>query len=138
MRSISATIRPAILLAALGATAGMADTMPASTYVASCRNIGIAGSTLYAECRGAKGAYKQTSLRIAGVENHNGALHYTTMYKASNFQDSCRDIVVAGNTLTALCRRDDGGFVRTSIPVPGLVVDSDGDLRYGPSPPPGK
>ena len=111
--------------------------MPASTYVASCRNIGVAGSTLYAECRGVKGGYRRTALRIAGVENHDGMLRFTTMYQASSFQESCSDIAVAGNILTARCLRADGGFVRSSIPVPGMV-NIDGELRYAATPPPGK
>ncbi len=46
---------------------------------------------------------------------------------ASTFQDSCRNIAIAGNTLSAECRRIDGSFARTSILLRG-VANNDGTL----------
>jgi CVNH domain len=116
-----------LLLYGWGAASAAAQSP--STYESTCRHIGVAGKTLFAECRRADGGYKQTNLPVAGVENLNGALHFTSMYQASTFQDSCKDIVVAVRTLSATCRRIDGGFARTSIPIPG-IENVDGDLRY--------
>jgi hypothetical protein len=122
-------LAPAGILLLCGWGAGAAAAQSPSAYEPTCRHIGIAGKTLFAECRRADGGYKQTSLPVAGIENANGALHFTSMYQASTFQDSCKDIVVAVRTLSATCRRIDGGFARTSIPIPG-IENVDGDLRY--------
>jgi hypothetical protein len=121
--------RSAIVFAALLSTFGAANAQSVSTYDASCRHIGVAGKTLFADCRRIDGAFRQTTLPIAGIENRIGALRFTTMYQASTFQDSCNDIEVAGKMLSARCRRIDGGFTRTSIPIPG-IENIDGDLRY--------
>jgi hypothetical protein len=119
----------AALLLAYGGAIGEARAQSASTYVSSCRHVGVAGKTLFADCRRADGKFKQTALPIAGIENANGALRFTSMYQASTFQDSCKDINVAASTLVATCRRADGGFARTSIAIPG-IENVDGDLRY--------
>jgi hypothetical protein len=130
---ISSRTKPALLATALllssAAAVGAEEAATASTYQTSCRHIGGVGRTLFAECRRANGAYKQTDLPIAGIENDNGSLRFTSMYKASTFQDNCGDIEVAVTILSARCRRIDGGFIKTSIPIPG-IVNIDGDLRY--------
>jgi hypothetical protein len=112
-----------------GGASGGADAQSASTYQRTCRNVGVAGKTLFAECRRIDGSFKKANLLIAGIENANGALRFTNMYRASTFQDSCKDIVVVVSTLFATCRRIDGGFARTSIAIPG-IENVDGDLRY--------
>jgi CVNH domain len=128
--SILAATKPALLFAALlCALSGAASAASESSFHLSCRHIGVAGKTLYAECRRINGAFKLTALPIGGIENHNGALQLTSMFQASTYQDSCTDIEVAENVLSARCRRVDGGFTRTSIPIPG-IENIDGDLRY--------
>jgi hypothetical protein len=128
--SILAVTRPTLLFAALLCTwGGAASAGSESSFHLSCRHIGVAGKTLYAECRRINGSFKLTALPIAGIENHNGALQLTSMFQASTYQDSCTDIEVAENILSARCRRIDGGFTRTSIPIPG-IENIDGDLRY--------
>jgi hypothetical protein len=133
--SISEKMAPALPLAVLLVASGAADAQPASTFQASCRHIRIAGSTVSAECRRNNGSYKPTWLRIAGVENLNGTLHYTTVYRVSTFQDSCKDITIAGAAISALCLREDGSLAKSWIAIPDMV-NKDGDLRYGPAPPP--
>jgi hypothetical protein len=119
----------ALLLFALLSASGAASAQSVSTYDMSCSHIGVVGKTLFADCRRIGRGFKKAELPIAGVENHNGALRFTSMYQASTFQDSCGDIEVAGKILSARCRRIDGGFTRTSIPIPG-IENIDGDLRY--------
>jgi len=75
----------AALVSAYGGAIGEARAQSASTYELTCRHAGVAGKTLFAECRRAKGGFKQTALPIAGVENANGALRFTSMYQASTF-----------------------------------------------------
>jgi hypothetical protein len=119
----------AIVLLALAAAAAPAYARPASSYVSSCRHIGVVGKTLFAQCRRKNGSFKRTSLPIAGVENHDGALQFTSMYRASTFQDNCRDIRATAIVLYATCWRDDGSFKATWIPIPG-IANVDGELRY--------
>ncbi|HEX8289516.1 MAG TPA: CVNH domain-containing protein [Pyrinomonadaceae bacterium] len=47
----------------------------------------------------------------------------------SSFQDSCRDIRVYGNTLSARCRTERGGYVATSIEIRG-ITNINGVLEY--------
>lgn len=130
---ITPALWPAGLLA-FAAAAHAAGAPPPSTFQASCRHIAIAGSTVTAECRRRNGDYKQTWLRIAGVENLDGTLHYRTVYEASSFQNSCKDIRIAGAAISALCLKDDGSFAKSWIAIPDMV-NEDGDLRYGRVPP---
>ena len=135
--SMFARIAPALSLAGLLASPTVAhadNTPPPSTFEASCLHITIAGSTIAAECRRNNGRYKFTWLRIPGVENLNGSLHYTTAYEASTYQNSCKDIMISGSLLKALCLKDDGTFAKSSIAIPDMV-NEDGDLRYGRVPP---
>lgn len=47
----------------------------------------------------------------------------------SSYQSSCRNISVAGATLTASCRRRNGTYNPTSILIRG-IYNNDGNLRY--------
>ncbi|NMG09192.1 CVNH domain-containing protein [Brasilonema sp. UFV-L1] len=50
----------------------------ASSYAASCRNIGVSGATLTAECRRTDGTFNNnTSILIRGIYNDNGVLRYS-------------------------------------------------------------
>ena len=126
---LSNTIKWAFPLSGLALMTSAAWAQPASTYDRSCRHIQVTGKTLSAECRRSDGNYKQATLPIAGIDNVGGRLRFTSMYRASSFQDSCKDIRVDRKTLFATCRRPDGGFTRSSIRIPG-IENLDGDLRY--------
>jgi len=47
-----------------------------SSYQKSCSNIGVSGSTLFAECRRIDGSSNRTSILIPGIANINGVLQY--------------------------------------------------------------
>ncbi len=131
-RGESRNLRLLVLLAVISivcAIAGPSSAQSASSYQMSCGHIGVAGSTLFAECRRIDGSFSRTSIAIPGVENINGRLQFNGMGYVSTFQNSCTNIGVAGSTLFANCRRMDGGFNRTSIPIFG-IANIDGVLRY--------
>jgi hypothetical protein len=111
------------------ACAGAAHAQSASSFQMSCDHIGVAGSTLFANCRRINGSFNRTSILLPGIENIDGALRFNGMGEPSTFQNSCTGIGIAGATLFAHCRRIDGGFDRTSIVVPG-IANIDGVLRY--------
>jgi hypothetical protein len=48
----------------------------ASSFQDSCSDIGVAGSTLTANCRRMDGSFNRTSILIPGIANNNGALAY--------------------------------------------------------------
>jgi tetratricopeptide (TPR) repeat protein len=100
-----------------------------STYQLSCSNTVAAGATLYADCRRIDGSTLHTQIEIPGVENIDGMLRFNGMGYASTFQNSCARIAVTGNLLSASCRRINGDYADTSIPILG-VENIDGTLRY--------
>jgi CVNH domain len=100
-----------------------------SSFASSCNNSSIAGDTLSARCRARNGSFKNTSIRLRGITNRNGNLVFVGRNRASSFQSSCNNIAIAGDTLSANCRRRNGSFNRTSIRVPGLK-NINGNLTY--------
>jgi xanthine dehydrogenase molybdopterin-binding subunit B len=133
MRALRVSVRlvslHAVLLALACAAPGGAQAQSLSSYQQSCNQIGVAGDTLFANCRRMDGGFTRTSIAIPGVSNNDGVLQFDGMRAPSTFQNSCNHIGVAGSTLFANCRRMDGGFNRTSIAIPG-VANIDGRLRY--------
>ena len=116
-----------IVAAVCGSAAAYAQ--PTSTYQMSCTRIGAAGSTLFADCRRINGSFNRSQIQIPGMENINGRLRFNGMGYKSTFQDSCTEIRVIGSTLSALCRRIDGTFNQTMIPIFG-IENIDGNLQY--------
>jgi hypothetical protein len=47
-----------------------------SSFQNSCSHIGVAGSTLLANCRRMDGSFNRTSILIPGIANINGVLAY--------------------------------------------------------------
>ncbi|MEH1873297.1 CVNH domain-containing protein [Nostoc sp.] len=118
------------IIATIPINAAKAAPTDLSSYQASCRNIDVAGATLTASCRRINGTYNRTSILIRGIFNGNGILLYTSNPRsASSYQASCRNIDVAGATLTASCRRIDGRYRSTSILIKG-IYNNNGVLRY--------
>ncbi len=110
--------------------AALAESTSPSNYQNSCRNIRIDETTLSARCRRVNGGFNRTSIRIRGIENRNGTLTYLSdATDASNYQNSCRNIRVDETTLSARCRRVNGGSNRTSIRIRG-IENRDGNLNY--------
>jgi hypothetical protein len=101
---------------------------PAS-FQSSCKDISIAGATLSAICRRKDGSFNQTSIVLRGIANINGQLRLTQPDAPATFQDSCQNIHVVGNTLTATCRRADGSSSESSILIPE-ITNIDGNLQF--------
>src|SRR4051794_16366514 len=115
-----------LLSAALFGIAGGASAQE-STFQQSCSRIGVAGSTVSADCRRINGAYTRTSIRLAGIENINGQLRHTGA--PTSYQQTCTDIGIEGDVLFATCRRIDGGYQQSSLRL--LRIENiDGQLQY--------
>jgi hypothetical protein len=110
---------------------------PASAHLSnfqdSCSNISIRGNILTATCNSLTGQRRKTSLELKGIENINGKLRVTDINKDSNFQDSCSNISIYGNELSATCGKLNGQSRQTSTVLNGIENDN-GILEYTSSP----
>jgi hypothetical protein len=124
-------------------TSCTAQTSPSGSYQQSCRNIGVNGSTLYANCQNINGEWQSTQLqdfqRCAGeIGNNNGALrcdmrensfqpvgqgnwqigqgNWQNGAPSGGYTQTCQEIRTSGNTLEANCKTMGGQWTRTSLP----------------------
>ena len=83
MRYISRLGLAALALAIIGlGTTSAAQQIPGGSYQQTCRNVGVRGSTLYAECQDTNRNWQRTELqdyqRCSGeIQNLNGSLQCT-------------------------------------------------------------
>ena len=129
LSSLITMITCGVMLAAIPNHA-VANSTSDSNYQDSCQNIQVDGANLSARCRRVNGGSKRTSIPIRGIENRNGTLTYLSdATDSSNYQNSCRNIRVDETTLSARCRRVNGGSNTTSIRIRG-IENRDGNLNY--------
>lgn len=101
-----------------------------SSFQETCSNISINGDTLQATCKRIDGSSQHTSIQLNGIANIDGKLQFVGSNKPSSFQNSCRDISINGNVLTATCQKKDGGaWVQTQITL-DEITNVDGHLTY--------
>jgi len=150
MRYISA-LAVAVLALVFGiATPAVAQ--PGGSYQQTCRNIGVRGSTLHAECQNTGGGWQSTELRDYNrcrgeIQNINGSLQCTgdnrrggdydhdrdrdrdhdhdgdrdrdrDRYNGAprgSYYQTCQNVQVNGNTLTASCQKKNGKLRNTSL-----------------------
>ncbi len=104
-----------------------------ANYQLTCNNISLNQNVLSANCRTKAGAFKNTSLRLRGIENIDGTLKVTNPNKVANFNLSCNNTAVNGNVLSGSCRKINGAFKNTSLVLNG-IENIDGVLRYTSNP----
>ncbi|HST79298.1 MAG TPA: CVNH domain-containing protein [Verrucomicrobiae bacterium] len=86
-----------IFLAALALPAPAAAQGPGGSYQQTCRDIGVRGSTLYAECRDVNGGWHRTEMSDydrcgADIQNNNGNLECANGgYRGGYGRDRDRD-----------------------------------------------
>jgi hypothetical protein len=101
-----------------------------SSYQKSCRNISINGDELSATCAQSNGSYKQTSIRVLGIENNDGELrYYSNPSSESTYQHTCKNISVSEDQLSATCAQLNGSYKQTSIRILG-ISNNEGNLSY--------
>jgi hypothetical protein len=92
--------------------------LPNGSYKASCRNLNVQQSTLYATCRNVNGAWKEASLPLAycnyQIYNANGVL--ACSLPGGSYQRSCRNARVRNDQLYAECKTRDGDWVNAAAP----------------------
>ncbi|MBD2361991.1 hypothetical protein H6G36_12480 [Anabaena minutissima FACHB-250] len=99
-----------------------------SNYQQSCDRISVRGNVLQAVCRTRDGRLNRTSIVLNNIENIDGVLKYKGESQVSSYQQTCNNIGISGNLLSANCRKINGTFNRTSITLQG-IENIDGTLR---------
>ena len=128
MRLLFGTIALALVSGgALLASQGPAQAAQ-STFQRSCNNIVMSGATPRAHCRRRDGSWVTSSLAIGGIENIDGNLQYTGK-TPSNFQETCSEIGVSEDLMTALCRRRDQSINETQLHIEN-IDNIDGQLTH--------
>jgi hypothetical protein len=133
----------ALALAIGGAGTPCQAQTPSGSYQQTCRDIGVRGSTLYANCKDEGGNWRRTQLndyqRCRGeIQNLNGNLQCTGGYgqgtygrdhdndrdhdrdrgygiPGGSYSQTCQNIRVSGNTLQASCQKKNGKWKNTSL-----------------------
>jgi hypothetical protein len=102
-----------------------AQQLPRGSYLRTCPEASTHGNRLTAVCRTRDGQFRQTMLGnidrcVGDIANVDGRLrcNYGTPQPSlpgGSYQQSCTNIGVGGNTLTATCRTIKGRMQRTSL-----------------------
>jgi hypothetical protein len=101
----------------------------ASTFATSCTDISINGAQLSATCSNKSGTNQRTSITLQGVHNRNGQLVQGDLNEESTFNQTCTDISINGDQLSATCRTTSGENQRSSVTLRG-IHNNDGNLTY--------
>lgn len=121
---------------------------PPGTYRETCVNIQVRGGTLFAYCQDRDGRWRSTALPYvddcaSAPANDNGQLtcprredwRERDSLPRGSYAETCRDVRMRGDTLTARCQSFSGRWVRTSLDniggCVGEVVNDNGQLQCG-------
>jgi hypothetical protein len=97
--------------------------VPSGSYTASCRDVVVTATTITAACRTMTSGYRTSSIDNPAacrgeIDNIDGFLACAKGDSAppeGSYRATCHDIVTSGPTLSASCRRGDGGYARSSL-----------------------
>lgn len=125
---------------------------PGGSYRQTCKDIGVRGSSLRAQCKDANNQWHETRLddyqRCHGdIQNIDGRLACNNQgggygynrpgynnggAPRDSYRQTCNNIRTDGNTLKASCQKVDGGWRNTSLKDFNRcqrIVNEDGNLR---------
>jgi hypothetical protein len=107
------------MLAAAVPTPAPGAQPPTGSYRASCSNVVVRGTTLEASCRNARGWPERASLADYGqcrgdIQNNDGRLQCVVLPPGS-YRLTCKDNIVDGAVLKAVCEDERGRWVSTSL-----------------------
>ncbi|BAY50548.1 hypothetical protein SAMD00079811_81770 (plasmid) [Scytonema sp. HK-05] len=100
-----------------------------SRFQNSCTNISINGDVLSAACADKNGKSNSTQLTLMGISNENGQLVQANLNSPSTFQNSCTNISINGDVLSAQCADIKGNVHQTSITLK-RISNNNGQLTY--------
>jgi hypothetical protein len=117
--------------------------LPRGSYLQTCNQIVVSGTTLQATCRDSAGAWPLSTLLsynrcTNGIENNAGTLQCTpaavgARTTADSYAATCKNAAVSVAALTAVCQSWNGSWRSTSLAnyerCPGDVENNDGQLQ---------
>ena len=115
--------------------------VPPGSYQKSCTDINTKDGELWARCQMRDGQWRESSLDYRNcyqeITNENGRLtcgqrHHHHMLPRGSYKETCRDLGMNGDVLSAECQRRDGTWRFTSLDVGecyGEVVNQNGRLE---------
>lgn len=123
-----------------GVEKAAAPSQPAGSYIESCRNIQMKGTTLHAVCKSLDGRELPTSLKDAnrcaeGVANINGILNCEAsgVLPPGSYIATCKDVKLQGAMLSATCNDGKDHWRNTSLrdanKCNGDIANQNGILR---------
>ncbi len=114
---------------------------PSGSYQETCRNINTRDGELWARCQMQDGEWRESSLDYRNcyqdISNQNGRLtcgrrHHHNMLPRGSYKESCRELSINGDILSAECQRRDGSWRWTSLDTGecyGQVANQNGRLE---------
>ncbi|MEM7008569.1 MAG: CVNH domain-containing protein [Thermodesulfobacteriota bacterium] len=119
---------------------GGGNWLPPGSYQNSCRNMDVRGNILQAQCQRQDGSWRYTSIDYedcySDITNQNGRLqcgqrHHHNMVPRGSYKQTCRDIGMNGEILSAQCEKENGNWRWSSLNVEdcyGPVQNQNGRL----------
>jgi len=115
--------------------------VPTGSYQQTCSDINTRGDELWARCQMQDGEWRESSLDYRNcyqdITNQNGRLvcgrrHHNNMLPRGSYKETCRDLGMNGDILSAECQRRDGSWRWTSLDVGDCyaeVINQNGRLE---------
>ena len=95
---------------------------PSGSYQKSCKDINVDGNKLRAKCETRNGSWNKTNINYkkckGDISNNNGELSCNGQggkIPKGSYRDSCKNSYVEGSTLYANCKKNNGGWHKTSM-----------------------
>ncbi len=124
---------------------------PPGSYRETCANIQMRNGTLFANCQDVDGRWRSTVLPeayecVGDVTNINGDLRCNRRddwrerdsLPRGSYRETCRNIRMRGDTLTARCQTSGGRWLKTSLDdvqtCVGEIVNDEGNLECSRNP----
>ena len=137
MRRIITIAIGVVMYVLVGASAGLAQSVPQGSYQQTCTNIGARGGVLTATCKDVNGEWRDAQLRDANycnsdITNENGELRCSGGYQggydgnygsgyyegnipSGSYSQTCQNVHIEGNDLEARCPTVNGYWRTTRL-----------------------
>ncbi len=121
-----------LLMGLLTVTATTVQAAEFNDIVKTCTTITLEKSSVSAVCTAENGGKYKTSLRLRGVNNHNGVFVVEDNTSVpSVFHQTCQNTSIDSRAVLAgKCKDDDNNYIWTTIDLKPLLKNYNGTLVY--------